>query len=251
MSMEKTEGLIIRLADFGETSRVVTFFTRDFGKVPMVAKGGRRLKSPFEAALDLLTACRIVFLRKSTGGLDVLTEAHLLRRFRPEGGDLSRFYAGCYVAELLSGLTEDHDPHPELYEQAVDTLEALSGPIDPCLATVRFELKLLREIGQLPTLTECVVCGRPVGQQGVFAYWVSQGGLICPTCRTQSYTSQRIHGGSLAVLRRLLDADAQVLHRLVVTPQQFAEIRRMVTAAVSHCLGRRPRLLRYIQRSRR
>ena len=110
MSMEKTDALIIRLADFSESSRVVTFFTRDFGRISALAKGGKRLKGPFEAALDLLAICRIVFLRKSTPGLDILTEAQLTSRFKPSGRELERFYGGYYVAELLSGLNRGSRP---------------------------------------------------------------------------------------------------------------------------------------------
>jgi DNA repair protein RecO (recombination protein O) len=76
------------MADFSESSRVATFFTREFGKVATVAKGAKRPKNPFDAALDLLAACEVVFLRKSSSGLDILTEAQLLKRFRPRSGDL-------------------------------------------------------------------------------------------------------------------------------------------------------------------
>lgn len=65
MSQEKTHALVIRLVDWSESSRVVTLFTRDFGKIGVIAKGAKRLRSAFEAGLDLLSECRIVFLRKA------------------------------------------------------------------------------------------------------------------------------------------------------------------------------------------
>ena len=97
---------------------MVTLFTREFGKIRALAKGARRPKGPFESALDLLGLCRIVFLRKSSDALDLLTEAKLERRFRPPGGNLSNLYAAYYVAELLNELTDDYDPHPELFDAA-------------------------------------------------------------------------------------------------------------------------------------
>ena len=107
MPAEKATAIVLRTVEFSETSLVVTLFTREFGKIGALAKGGRRLKGPFESALDLLALCRIVFLRKSSDALDLLTEAKLLRRFRPAGRDLSSLYAGYYVAELLGELTDD------------------------------------------------------------------------------------------------------------------------------------------------
>ena len=118
MSSEKATAIVLRVIEFSETSSVVTLFTRDFGKIRALAKGARRPKGPFESALDLLGLCRIVFLRKSSDALDLLTEAKLERRFRPPGGDLSNLYAAYYVAELLNELTDDYDPHPELFDAA-------------------------------------------------------------------------------------------------------------------------------------
>src|SRR5580698_2063003 len=126
MSSEKASALILRLVDFSETSSVVTLFTREFGKVQALAKGGRRPKGPFESSLDLLALCRIVFLRKSSGALDLLTEAKLERRFRTPSRDLSCLYAGYYVAELLSELTDDYDPNPALFDLAEEILLGLA-----------------------------------------------------------------------------------------------------------------------------
>ena len=74
MASEKSLALVLRVVEFSESSCVATLYTRDFGKIGVLAKGARRPKSPFEAALDLLAICRIVFLRKSADGLHVLTD---------------------------------------------------------------------------------------------------------------------------------------------------------------------------------
>ena len=246
MSSEKTEALVIRLADFSETSRVVTLFSRDWGKVSALAKGGRRLKGPFEAALDLLAVCRIVFIRKSSSSLDILTEAQLISRFRPQGRDLIRFYGGYYLAELLSGLTEEYDPHPVLYDEAVQTLGRLAAGENPKLAILRFELVILREIGQLPAFDVCLECGRPTSQGGPFGFRVLEGGLICPECQKKEDQQDHIHAGTVAVVRRLA-ADADIsLKNLAVSAAQLQEIRHITTAAISHSLGRRPKMLRYL-----
>src|SRR5208337_3765335 len=127
MPAEKAVAIVLRTVEFSETSLVCTLFTREFGKIGALAKGGRRLKGPFESALDLLALSGIVFLHKSSDALDLLTEAKLLRRFRPAGRDLAGLYAGYYVAELLDGLTDEDDPHPELFDLADRTLAALSA----------------------------------------------------------------------------------------------------------------------------
>src|SRR5437764_9986839 len=123
MTAQKATALVLRTVDWSETSRIATLWTREFGRVRVLAKGGRRLHSNFESALDLLTVCSIVLLRKSTGGLDLLTEARVVERFGQLRVDLPALYAAYYVAELLSDWSEEYDPHPALFDEARDTLQ--------------------------------------------------------------------------------------------------------------------------------
>src|SRR5436309_8576562 len=150
MPLEKAHAIVIRNTDWSETSRITTLWTRELGKVRALAKGGRRLKSNFESALDLLTVCSIVFLRKSSG-LDLLTEAQVVERFPRLRTDLAALYSAYYVAELLADWTEDYDPHPLLFDEALAALRALgqADTIAQCTGPrlARFELVLLRELG--------------------------------------------------------------------------------------------------------
>src|SRR5947207_10413450 len=164
MAAEKALAIVLRGTDWSESSRITTLWTREFGKVRALAKGGRRLKSNFESALDLLTVCSIVFLRKSSGSLDLLTEAQVLERFPRLRTDLQALYAAYYVAELLADWTEDYDPHPSLFDEARETLQtvgtSLAGQQQPVTGPrlMRFELVLLRELGYSPVLEACVAC---------------------------------------------------------------------------------------------
>ena len=92
MAAEKATALVLRTTDWSETSRIATLWTREFGKVRVLAKGGRRLRSAFDNALDLLTLCSIVLLRKSSGGLDLLTEARVVRRYSKLSRSLPALY---------------------------------------------------------------------------------------------------------------------------------------------------------------
>jgi DNA repair protein RecO (recombination protein O) len=246
MSNEKSEALILRVTDFSETSRIVVLFTREFGKISALAKGGRKLKGPFESALDLLATCQIVFLRKSTSGLDLLTEAKLVQRFRPQERDLTCLYAGYYVAELLLGLTEEYDPHPELYTAAQAALESFAASETTRAGILRFELALLREIGQLPDFESCVACGAPLTEGRIFGFWVSQGGLICPECQKEEYSQLTIHAGTAAALRVMASDNDQAWRRLSLSSQQLKEMKQVTTTALSDILGKRPKMLKYL-----
>src|SRR5262245_2065439 len=183
MAAEKARALVIRATDWSESSKIVTLWTREFGKVRALAKGAKRLRSPFDTALDLLTLCDIVLLRKSSGGLDLLTEAQVIERFVRLRGDLPALYAGYYIAELLADWTEENDPHPNLFDEARAALETLgltresTGP-----RLIRFELVMLRELGYRPVLESCAVCGAPLPREGL-AFGLAVGGMVCPACQ--------------------------------------------------------------------
>jgi DNA repair protein RecO (recombination protein O) len=247
MAAEKAEGLVLRTTDWSETSRIATLWTREFGKIRVLAKGGRRLKSAFENALDLLTHCSIVFLRKSSGSLDLLTEARVVQRFGRLRTDLPALYAAYYVAELLSEWTEDYDPHPPLFEEALATLQELGAPgertVEPGQRVLRFEAVLLRESGYSPTLESCAACGEVMTGPG---QWISSaaGGVVCSRCGPALRDRRPLSARACDALRTLA-APGQAW-REVCQAEVRAELRQLLGHYVSYRLGRRPRLLSYL-----
>lgn len=246
MSLEKSEALVIRQADFSETSRVMTFFTREFGKLSMVAKGARRIRGPFQGALDLLATCNIVFIHKSNTSLDLLTEASLVRRFQPAAGAIHSLYGGYYVAELLDSLTEEQDPSPPFYEAAQITLARLSSGQSVLSSIVHFELIVLQELGQLPEFDRCVRCEGPLPQRGRVAFKVSQGGFLCANCEGDSTLISQHCDSSVPPLLAELSQQALDSSPLPIDPARTAEIRRILTACIAQILGRKPNTARYL-----
>lgn len=185
MAAEKSAAIVLKVTEFSETSCVATLYTREFGKVTGLAKGARRKNSPFEAALDVLSLVRLVFLRKTPPALDLFTEARLERRFRAGAVSLERLYAAYHVIELLLVLTEGGEAQPELFDQAAATVIGLdSDPAEPFQWLTRFELDLLRLLGHQPMLDGCVSCGRAVPPEATRFYFCSvSGGIVCSQCR--------------------------------------------------------------------
>ena len=246
MSSEKATAIVLRTIDFSETSLVVTLFTREFGKIGALAKGARRLKNPFESALDVLTLCRIVFLHKSSEALDLVTEAKLLRRFRPTGRNLAGLYAGYYVAELLGELTDENDPHPELFDLADETLEALAAGETVPRRLVRFELGALRFLGHMPSLDQCAECGTPVELAGRIAFGAIHGGVLCKECRTGKSQVAVVSAGALRTMAQLADLDGQAWRRIEIGPRMLGELRGVLNLYLVNLLGRKPRMYEYL-----
>jgi DNA repair protein RecO (recombination protein O) len=237
---EKLTALVLRTTDWSESSRIATLWTRERGKVRGLAKGGRRPKSAFENALDLLTVCSIVLLRKPSGGLDLLTEARVVGRFERLGADLGALYAGYYLAELLADWTEDLDPHPALFDEALACLGELGEPPgETGLRLMRFEMVFLREMGYSPVLDACASCsgGAPA------AFSAAAGGVLCTPCAAAHPDRRPISPAAVAALRALAADDGW---RGLGDARLRGELRRVLGGYVSFLRGRQPRLLPYL-----
>ncbi len=245
MASEKTRAIVLKVIEFSETSCVVTLFTEDFGKVGALAKGARRPKGPFEGALDLLALVRIVFLRKTSDALDLLTEARLERRFRSAQRELARLYAGYYVAELLAELTDTGDPHPELFTAADQTLLALDEGGSLPETVLQFELTALRLAGHLPSLSECVVCGRPVEANGRVPFGMMVGGVLCNDCRPGRRGIVSVSGEIIGVLRQATSGELAG-SGVSLDGSVQGELRAVMKSYFAHLVGHRLRMSDYL-----
>jgi len=251
MSLEKTEAIVLRAVEWSETSLVVTLFTEDFGKVSAIAKGARRLKSPFESALDLLSLSSVVFIAKSGDTLDLLTEAKLQRRFRSSQIGLLPLYCGYYAAEFLQTMTENHQPIPGLLELLLKTIEDLDERKDPASVTLRFELHALQKMGLLPSFEVCVGCGESIDTTSpTVALSASGGGVACRRCSPGQRNVLRIEINTLQVLREVSECNP-IQELKIVSSKSRGEVRFVMEHVIGHVTERRLRLIDYLEELKR
>jgi DNA repair protein RecO (recombination protein O) len=243
MSTLKATTIVVRTSDWSETSRIATLWSREFGRVRALAKGGRRLKSNFDSALELLTICSIVFIHKPAGGLDLLTEARAEERFPKLRTDLAALNSGYYIAELLSDLTQDQDPHPALFDAAIATLRDLGGLGSlTSLRLLAFELTLLGELGYSPTLRACAICSRPTVEQ--LAFSAQAGGLVCPSCRPRERDARPMKPATRdAMIALQSEPDAWRIERPATVRR---ELRQLLGQYVGVRMGKRPKMLPHL-----
>lgn len=221
MPIETSPAIVIKSVDFSESSLILTLFTRNFGKIQGIAKGGRRLKNPFDFALDLLAQNSVSFIHKTSDALDILTEAKLVHRFRPSSKNLKGLNAGFYLAELLGALTAQDQPNPELFDLAQWSLDRFETVEEPALDLLRFEWGLLTLSGQEPATRFCVGCGKEVPLDEMLAvgrrisFATLDGGVVCRSCRARG-TYQQTASISAPALRLLQSLGQRELPSCVV-----------------------------------
>lgn len=241
MAAEKTLALVLAASPFGETSCVVTLLTREIGKLRALAKGAWRPKGPFDGALDLFSTCEVIVLRRTSGGLDLLTEACLLERFRI-ASSLAAYRATVGLTELTDALTADADPQPELFDAVVASVHSLSGQRGPDELVeeerIRGALAILRLTGHGPALERCAACLAAVGA-GRAAFGMLDGGTLCARCRRGKRLVVSVSDGALSLLRRLAASPPRTPG--AIDGGGIGEARAVVDAYLAHLLGRRLR----------
>ena len=194
--------------------------------------------------MDLLSVCDIVVLRKSSGSLDLLTEARVRERFPPLRHDLGALYGAYYVGELLGAWAQEHDPHPALFDVALETLRALGKPEvlkGPCVA--HFELVLLHELGYGPALEACAGCGVRLAGRNL-AFSAAGGGVLCLNCQDAHRERRAISTATWQALRLL--AEASDAWQQVGDVAVRRDVRAVLDHYITYLLGRKPRLLPYL-----
>ena len=151
-------------------------------------------------------------------------------------------YAGYYVAEMLDAWTEENDPHPQLFDEALSALQELSDPVGPRIA--RFELVLLRELGYSPRLDVCAVCHASADAS---AFSAAAGGIVCADCAPRQRDRRPLSPACRAALDQLSSAGDAWRHPWDAAVR--AELRQVLGGYITYLLGRRPRLLPYLQGS--
>ncbi len=239
---------MLRVIPWSETSLIANIYTREFGKLSVLAKGARRPKSPFEAALDLLSICRVVFIAKHSDALDLLTEAKLTKRFRGGTRDLLRLYAGYYVAELLERLTDKQDRQPGIYDLAVATLDAISDSAQPLAGVVlRLELQMLRLVGHLPTWRLCAHCGQGVEPSAWWVFGTLASGMLCSNCQVGQRQLIRLASGAVDELEQFSSEQWREIDISGLSSNHRSVIRGLVTRYLTVLLDRKLQMHPYLE----
>ena len=244
--MPSADALILRTVDFSETSRIITLYTRQFGKIEALAKGGRRLKGPFESSLDILARTSVTFIPKRGEALDLLTESKLIRRFRVHAANLAGTLGGYYVVELVNSFTAVSDPLPPLYDLAVKVLNQLEEGTFVMRTLLRFEGRFLHLIGHLPELRNCVECGSviPRGPDIRIVFGITDGGVLCPACLPGHRHTVAVTAETLETWESLISPldKSEAWKRLPMSRQTLGAIRRLVNQYICTLLDGKPRL---------
>lgn len=223
--LQKCEGIVIRATDYGETNKVVTLYTREWGKIGVMARGAKKPNSRLSAITQLFT--HGYFLVQMGTGLGSLQQGEMISSMRSIREDIFLTAYSSYIVELTDKSVEDKKPNPYLFELLYQTLNYLNEGYDPDVLMNIYEMKMLSVLGLNPTLNQCSVCG---STDGHFSFSIREGGLLCHRCAHQDPYHFPLSPAAVRLLRLFYYFDLSRLGNISVKPETKAELRKVISA---------------------
>lgn len=151
MNQLNTRGIVLARTDYGEADRILTLLTPGSGKLRLMAKGVRRIKSKLAGGIELFSVTDITFIR-GRGDIGTLVSSRLVRYYKHIVQDIDRTMLGYELIKQLNKVTED-EPEPDYFQILEQAFEALdNAAIDMEIIRVWFNAQLLRLSGHTPNL---------------------------------------------------------------------------------------------------
>lgn len=209
MAPVTTPGVLLRTHDYGETSRILRFYTRDHGLLSVMAKGVRGRTGKGKTALATFATGNVTAYVKSSRDLHTMKDFQCVRLRTRLGSHMVRFAGAAAVAELVV-THADREPHPELFQALEASLDRLETAEPDALPTTALAAawSVVAAFGFAPQLDPCVLCSTPLGEDEVGRFDLGAGGVRCASCGADA-SGARVGPGARDQLARLLRGEVE------------------------------------------
>ena len=178
-----TQAVLLRAHAYGETSRILRFYTHTHGLLSVMARGVRGRSGKGTMTLATFASGDLTAYVRPHGDLHTMKDFSCTRLRSGLGGDVLRFAGASAVAELVVSHTEQ-EPHPEVFaalEDGLDALETVERAMVPT-ACISGAWRIVEAFGFAPELDSCARCARALGPDEVGRFDLAAGGILCPSC---------------------------------------------------------------------
>ncbi|MEK6791216.1 MAG: DNA repair protein RecO [Deltaproteobacteria bacterium] len=248
-----THAVVLNSVDYAESDRILTFFTREHGKLSGIAKGARRSKKRFVGKLDPASALRLNFFHNGSHDLVRIDGADLIDGFSGVKSDIVRFSAACYLLELTSEMTREGQDLPAVYGLLSGFLGLMNAGASSEALMRFFEIRLLEKVGLLPRFDSCASCGKGLLESGAVArirFDSARGGAICPGCTRGHSAHVSICPGTARLMAAASRYDEDKLDRLKPGPLFLEESERALDDFITHQIGKQMKTKRFLLKLR-
>lgn len=260
MSVLTSEAVVLRTWPVHEADLIVSFFTRDYGRIKGVAKSALKSRKRFGGALEPMTVARAWFAEKPRQELVRLDQLEIVRSPLSAPIDHARIAVLSFYAEVLDEILPEHDPQETVFRLLLAVLDHTTAqppdprpetpdpgpsPSGPWMALTYFSLWMTRLMGLLPDIAHCTACGEALQASEVW-FHPSTDGLYCPVHRTASASALSADSWQLA--QRMLRAPASAFAAEPFPRRRAQDLRRFTLQSLERHIERRLRTAEVLAR---
>lgn len=174
---ESIIGLVLKNKPYKENDMLVWIYTKDYGKMALIARGVKKLKSKNAPACQTITLGDYIFVPRV--GLSTLIKASSIKYYRHIKEDIELEAYASYCIEFVYKYTKDNDPDEGCYKNLLLALEYLETGYNPKLVYLLFNAFILETTGSTLAVEQCTGCGSFNQIAGIS---ISGGGFVCQRC---------------------------------------------------------------------
>ncbi|MFA6540301.1 MAG: DNA repair protein RecO [Bacteroidota bacterium] len=206
--IEETEAVVLRSMNYGDTSKIVTVYSKKFGKIRIIAKGARNPKgNTFGSSLEAMTHSSIVLYKKEHRDLHLLSKSEIVRHHNRLQGESEKLFTGLALIELVDMAMHDEAENETVFTLLIDSLRAIDEAVKNSINVfIAFQLRLFENFGFGLSLASCERCGRNAHDHEFpfVLLRLSDGKFVCSACSEGTNAGGvRISGGILRSLHFL------------------------------------------------
>jgi len=194
----KTKAFILKKTERGEADEVLTVFSREFGRLEILAKAVRKIASKLRPGVEIFYLSDIEFIQGKT--YKILTEAIAIKKFANIRKSLLKIKTAQKISEVFDGLVKEQEADLKIWRLLEDSFEILNRlevkECKPILVYYHFFWKLVSLLGYEPELYHCLLCQKKLLPKELYFY-SGEGGIICNFCQKQLKSKK---GGALEKL---------------------------------------------------
>ncbi len=188
MSTYKTQGIIIKRNNFGESSLLLHIFTKDYGKIEAIARSARKLKGKLKGHLELFLLVDIIMAHGKS--IDTITSSLTIENFFNLRKNLKSIFAVYHLLEIIEKTTEEMNKDVRIFNLLHKTLYFLNylegknfdnASLKLRLTILLYQIQMIEILGFSPQLDKCCFCSRPLNPSGNY-FSFSLGGIIDKNC---------------------------------------------------------------------
>jgi DNA repair protein RecO (recombination protein O) len=223
----KTEAIVLSKLNYGDSSSIVSLFTKEYGKFSAIIKGGRNPKSKVGVVADPLNYIQLVVYKKDNREIQIVSSADLISYYPKIKEDLEKLKYSQAVLELLKKLTVEHEVNVRLFKGVIRIFSLFdSSNEQPIILFGRFFIFFITELGYEIQLDKCSVCGR-TNLNGEDLSYNYEMGIFCSDCRKDKLESYFLNSELFHYLiclknsKKIEKPDVTIAEKAVVFMERF------------------------------